>query len=188
MKLRIAALALVSMTAALPLHAQDAESDGIEARLAACDKFTEPDERLACFNAVARSLKKATAETVEQPPVTPAAKPEVSGIPAAVPKTETELPKSGTDDFGRDSMKPDRDEKERKRDESSQAVIAGVRQHHDRRFSVELDNGQVWRETEGSRVGVPKVGRAVQITKGSLGGYRMKIDGISKTAWVRRTK
>ena len=182
MNLRIVTLVLVSITTALPLYAQDGQPDSIEARLVACDKFTNPDERLACFNDVARGLKKETAETAAQP----TAKPEASGTPATVPSEQAPIPKA--DDFGRDSMKPKQEEKETKQKETFQGVIVGVRQYHDRRFSVELDNGHVWRETEGSRVGMPKVGRAVKIKTGSLGGYRMTIEGIPKTAWVRRTK
>ena len=186
MKLRLVTLALVSITTAMPLYAQDGQPDSIEARLAACDEFTDPDERLACFNDVARGLKKQPAETVAQPLEISVAKPEASVTPATVPPEQAPMPKA--DDFGRDSMKPKQEEKEKKKNETVYAVIVGVREHHDRRFSVDLDNDQVWRETEGSRVGMPKVGRTVKIKTGSLGGYRMTIEGIPKTAWVRRTK
>ncbi len=72
-------------------------------------------------------------------------------------------------------------------DLSGSAAIVRVWRNLDGRFSVELDNGQVWRETEGSRVGMPKVGSAVEVVTGAFGSYRMKIDGIPREARVRRT-
>lgn len=69
-----------------------------------------------------------------------------------------------------------------------QAIIEKVRVNHDGRFSVTLDNGQVWRETQGSRVRTPRTGQSVKVYRGGFGGYRMKIDGIPRVAWVRQTK
>ena len=69
------------------------------------------------------------------------------------------------------------------------AVIVDVRESQaDRRFFVELDNGQVWRETQGSRIGMPKVGREVRIYSGRFGSFRMRVDGLSRTARVRRVR
>lgn len=68
------------------------------------------------------------------------------------------------------------------------AVIVKVWQQLDGRFTVRLDNGQVWRETQGTRVGMPDVGAAVTIRRGPFGSYRMKIEGISRVAWVRPPK
>ena len=67
-----------------------------------------------------------------------------------------------------------------------EAEIVEVRMHHDGRFSVRLDTGEVWRETEGSRIRTPKPGQWVEVYKGTTGGYRMKIEGRPKLAWVRR--
>ena len=72
-----------------------------------------------------------------------------------------------------------------KQDLSGSARIARVWENLDGRFSVELDNGQVWRETEGTRVGMPDAGAAVKVTRSLFGSYRMKIDGIPRVAWVR---
>ena len=123
--------------------------------------------------------------------------PEPAAADASLPPTDTPVAPTATsateaDDFGRDGMKaePDRQEnKEKKKDaEVIQATIVRSWRNHDERFSVELDNGQVWRETQGTRVGLPKEGRSVEISEGRFGGYRMKIENIRKIAWVRRTK
>lgn len=72
-----------------------------------------------------------------------------------------------------------------KQDLTGSARIAQVWENLDGRFSVELDNGQVWRETEGTRVGMPERGAAVKVTRSLFGSYRMKIDGVPRVAWVR---
>lgn len=68
------------------------------------------------------------------------------------------------------------------------ATIVEVRAMNNGRFEARLDNGQVWRETEASRVRMPKAGSSVVITKGRLGSYRMKINNDNRRAGVRRTK
>ncbi len=78
--------------------------------------------------------------------------------------------------------------KKRERDQVVVAKITSVTKHHDGRFSVTLDNGQIWRETSGSRVGLPAQGSRVELKRGRFGGYRMNIDGLYQTAWVKRTK
>lgn len=78
--------------------------------------------------------------------------------------------------------------KKREREQVVVAKITSVTKHHDGRFSVTLDNGQVWRETSGSRVGLPAQGARVELKRGRFGGYRMNIDGLYQTAWVKRTR
>ena len=69
-----------------------------------------------------------------------------------------------------------------------EATIVSVRVHHDGRFSVELDNGETWRETRrGTRVRLPEPGDAVEVYKEGPGGHRMRIEGNSRVAWVRRS-
>jgi hypothetical protein len=73
--------------------------------------------------------------------------------------------------------------------ESLQATVVDAWPTIDGRFEVQLDNGQVWRETERTRIGrLPKEGTQVVISKAVLGGYRMKIGNNNRLAGVRRTK
>lgn len=70
-----------------------------------------------------------------------------------------------------------------------QATIVEAWQTIDGRFEVRLDNDQVWRETELTRINrVPKKGSTVSITEASMGSYRMKIGNNNRQAAVRRTK
>ena len=101
------------------------------------------------------------------------------------------------DDFGleKKNVKTAEQKEEAKKEEFRSVQATIVRSWRivdprlaDERFAVELDNGQVWQATEMHRVGLPKVGKSVEISKGRFGGYRMKINGIKKLARVRRTK
>ena len=136
----------------------------------------------------------ATPATPSEPE--PAAKLQ-SSTPTDTPVAPTATSDTVADDFGLEKKNvktAEQKEKEKKEEfRSFQATI--VRSWRivdervaDDRFAVQLDNGQVWQATEMHRVGLPKVGISVEVSKGRFGGYRMKIDGIKKLARVRRTK
>lgn len=73
--------------------------------------------------------------------------------------------------------------------ESLEATIVAAWRTIDNRFEVRLDNGQVWRETERTRVAnLAKEGVKVRITKGTLGSYNMKFGNNNRLAGVRRTE
>lgn len=146
-------------------------------------------ETTSAPEAVSSEKKVPAAETVRASETVPAAK--EATVPAAVtntapvgnqakPVVEASVPNS---DFGL--------KKKKQKDGQEEQVIGTIVRvwtHQDERFSVELDNGQRWRETSGSRVGKPKEGAHVTISTGTFGGYRMKIEGITRISWVRRTK
>jgi hypothetical protein len=148
-------------------------------------------------------------------PSAPVAETAAAGVAVTAVATSppAEVPVDPVDEFGRDSMESEREEEEEPEVEeleqaltAMQAMIVRSWRNNDGRFSVELDNGQVWRETQGSRVGgqvdndpvfgaprasragLPKVGGSVEVNAAKTGGYRMKIEGIRQTAFVRRTK
>lgn len=203
-------LLLLLTTAA---SAQD--STVTDQRLLACDAIENSAERLACFNEVVESLRsppaaKATADVVEaQPPAPgpevrpesapePAARPDAAVVSEAAPGAEPgkDNPASVTYEAQAPKAQPapvkpaTRVTETRKTtaDLTGSAHIERVWQNLDGRFTVRLDNGQVWRETEGSRVGIPDAGASVKITRSLFGSYRMKIDGIPQLAWVRQTE
>ena len=167
------------------------ESGNLQERLLACEGMVSQEKKLECFNAVVDGLDRGKPQAAQpdkpkQPPaVAPAAAtvPKSTSIPVEqAPVAEAVKPESDSD-YG---LKVKKDKKPK--EAAVMATIVRVWMNHDQRFSVELDNGQQWRETQGTRVGKPKEGASVAISSGSFGSYRMKIDGISRKAWVRRTK
>ena len=188
-------------------------------RLLECDRLSDPQLKLICYEAVVTGLKEdASADpqedrlqdeslTAEQyhgegAASAGSARPATASPAGAAAAESTKAePGSSTgsssgsqavdEDFGlEDQRAAERREELRasELEESLEATIVKVTMHSDRRFSVQLDNGQVWRETQGTRVGVPKEGAVAVVTAGKFGGYRMKIDGIARQAWVRRVK
>ncbi|MGH9897187.1 MAG: hypothetical protein ACREA0_35370, partial [bacterium] len=62
-----------------------------------------------------------------------------------------------------------------------------------RRLRVQLDNGQIWRQTDGDRPDVTTGLRGartfdVELWRTRLGGYRMRIEPLNQTIRVNRLK
>ena len=175
-------------------------------RLLACDAIKDEAQRLACFNRVVEELRPEVVEesppdaapgsssrTRATPPVATKNAEDVDGLtprrdqpvevvrPAVAPANTTDSPPVAA------AVDADRGDK-RDIDLTGNGIIVGVWENYDGRFTVELNNGVLWRETEGTRVGIPEVGDGVTVTRGVFGSYRMKIDGIARVAWVRPTE
>lgn len=191
--------------------AQDGDQAETADRLIACDDIDDVSERLACFDAVVNEMKESSAavddrseqgavpeETVE----VPAPEPAPAAVPAvveAVPVEAESPPPETTESADEPGISIDVREAPptgkiplglQGADEEGtvHATIVKIQRMFDGRFTLTLDNGQSWRETQGSRVGMPKVGQSVEIFEGRMGGYRMRIENIPQLAWVRRTK
>lgn len=77
--------------------------------------------------------------------------------------------------------------------ERSTFTVASTRTVPYKKLEVTLENGQVWRQSNGDsrNIYVPKRFRdslTVEIWQASLGGYRMHLKEIKKTVRVRRLK
>lgn len=224
--------------------AQVASEDDTAARLLACDPITDPAEKMACFDAVVKSVKSevddlaVTAPDSPRPAVVPSSEVARSAVPAEVNAAPTAAGSAGVvtapatkpgadpqpapaeasavvgasrsaaavtaDDsrvevqrqaenyFGlEDSQTWEATERVREvleNMESISATIEDVWPTIDDRFEVRLDNGQVWRETTNTRVRMPKPGSNVEISRASLGSFRMKVNNDNRLAGVRRTR
>ncbi len=204
------AAAIMAICGSTAVHAQDGVQNGTDKLLLACDGITDMAEKMACFDAVVKGLKQtddapvAESQSASPSSIAPAAdtpaapsEPEPaaelqSPTPTDTPIEPTVTSETVADDFGLEK-KNVKTAEQKEEFRSVQATIVRSWAIDDprlaeTRFAVELDNGQVWQATEVHRVGLPKVGSPVVISKGRFGGYRMKIGNIKKLAWVRRTK
>ena len=192
--------ALLTIASAAPAVAQGLAEGEITEQLLVCDDVIDLTERLTCFNAIVDKLKSVLAvPAVKSPPASvsvseapvvasavknPPASVSASDAPVVAPPVSPEI-----DDFGSEGIASrSTPEEESSAVEKIEATIVRSWKNHDGRFSVELDNGQIWRETQGTKSRLPKVNTSVTISTGRLGGYRMKFENINKLAWVRRTK
>ncbi|MEM9333771.1 MAG: hypothetical protein AAGA33_02880 [Pseudomonadota bacterium] len=192
-------------------------ADDVAEQLMVCAAIKESESRLACFDAIARTsvADQTEANVVTKPRVEPASvsvpetEPTKSSMPTAAgsldPAEVSEVAEpveavgsADSAEMGAETMareekqKAKNNEKKKKKEKAPRelvtATISRVTPQLDGRWSVTLDNGQVWRESQGSKVGLPSEGAAVTLSKGRFGGYRMEIDGLYRTAWVKRTK
>lgn len=153
--------------------------DTLPSRLGACLRITGLLQRLACYDEVAHSVSPApaTRATPAQRPgantalVPPAAPPSVSAAPSGLgserlPRTASSAPRG------------------------AQELIAGVSSiSYDARgrFTVTLDNGQVWRQLEGDTAVLTGARKStVRISRGALGSYDLNIVGRNASYRVLR--
>jgi len=129
-----------------------------------CSGIESDSQRLECFDRVF-SPDAIADENVEASVATPV----VSGV--AEPEVE--------------SGKRWREESETA--PSIQAVIIEVKANPYKEDYLRLDNGQLWREIEDSRVRF-KPDMKVTITKGVLNSFDMKVEGVSRRIKVERIK
>lgn len=169
---RIAVSLIAVMTGAMGAAAQDS----LPTQLNACLAIPGMLQRLACYDRVAHGVSPAPLpRTVPaQRPVASAAPPMV-GVPVAPVAPPTGL---GSERLARPATA---------RPQQLLAGVASVRFDPRGRFTITLDNGQVWRQLEGD-TGVlagAKVS-AVRISRGALGSYDLNVVGRNATYRVQR--
>ena len=135
-----------------------------------CTDIEDSTERLACYDA-----KNESPTTISKVPAAPAETP----VREPNNSTGTAIAADVPDDFGREEPF----DQPREYIESSiiEIVTAGDIDY------LRLDNGQVWREVEDSRMRF-KEGRKVTITEGILSSFDLKMEGYNKKVKVKRTQ
>jgi hypothetical protein len=151
-------------------------------------------ERSASAKVAAGAATAPAPADTPSPPAPSAGRP-TSESPDALPSAAAEAPApaledTAVEDFGLENQKSLSEATQRERDTVDvHATIVRSDKSGSFHFLVELDNGQIWEETDGSRrIGLPKVGMPVRVYEGRFGGYRMKIGDDNRIAWVRRLK
>jgi hypothetical protein len=194
--------------------AQDKAQDETDERIRACGEIEDAIERMDCFDAVVEGLNEG-ADVADAPPsdidVAPAATaaeiaavsgaattttaPSTAPGPSAAAGTAVTSAAAEVDGFGLEEQKAaeaKQNEKEQEAESgpvSVHATIVSSEKSGLNHFIVALDNGQIWEETDGSRrLGLPRIGTPVEVSKGKFGGYRMKFGSDNRVAWVRRLK
>jgi len=124
--------------------------DSLRSALHACAALVRDAERLACFDGVAE--RAATDKSTGSPPTAE----DVFGV------GERRATRSGREGASA-------------REELQQitAKVIGLRHERDGAVVIELDNGQSWRQIDGSRRLVLRVGDTVTISRAALGSFRL---------------
>jgi hypothetical protein len=191
MKISHIVLAATAFLAAAPV-AGAATGQEVADELVLCMQHREDAARLACFDRLAR---RATAQlesgatlgaqatgpgrTVPRAgePGAPLAPERAAPAPAApvnTPEAEFGLERSRTAKAGRA--------------DSIRSRIPGEFLGWEGDTIFELENGQVWRQTDSTRVGMRRMNPEVEISRGILGGFFLSVDGLNRRVRVERVE
>lgn len=115
-----------------------------------------------------------------------------NSLDAGPPATPREARRSGIDELGAEQVAR-RSERGANADVPVRASVVSVDFVGYRRLVVELDNGQIWRQTNGDRANVARELRneqtfEVELRRTGLGGYRMHLVPLGRTIRVERLK
>ena len=151
-----------------------------------CTGIEDDARRLACFDATSRCasiesdaerlacLDRAYVGAGNSPARVPYANPAASRDSEPVATVTASSP----DEFGKRNS-PDAPR------EHIEATIVEVRSSGLKIDYLRLDNGQIWREIEDSRIRFRK-GRRVTISEGVMNSFDLKMDGANRIVKVRR--
>lgn len=168
-------------------------SAGLEQSLAECSAKADKLDRLICYDSLAASVKSAPKASSAQPASSVAATTAVTATSVAAvaetqvtPATPTTLPANIEDEFGRASIKKDKEEVEKEIDRIY-LEIASVSKDAYGALKISFINGQQWKQTDSRRFKV-KAGETVFIEKAALGSFILGTDGRNSTIRIKRLK
>jgi hypothetical protein len=169
-------LALGTALTATAATAQVSEAE--RARLVACAARADDAERLACYDAAVEGLS-------------PEAKAAAAGRAAAAQALAAERAKAkqaaAADRFGREGLRlPGRREPEGLQDVT--AELAEMLRDGFGKAVFVLDNGQIWRQTDGPAMPPVRAAETVQVKRGALGSYRLVVPRMKRVVPVVRMR
>lgn len=173
----LATLLLATQAAAVPAEA-----------LARCAQIADDAARLACFDALALSVRGQDAEASQPAVAAPPAPSATPSAPAAPPDRAAQIDAFGAEDLPetlRPAVLP------ATQIESFEAMAVAVRHQARGRETIELDNGQVWRQSASARsLGLRIDGepQPVTVRRGLLGSYLICNPANNRCISVRRIR
>lgn len=177
---RLSLAILIAMNGIAVLLPLAARGDG---PLASCVDIADDAARLACYDRIAGRPVSAPAPAAPAPATVPARS---VAPPAAVAAVEPAPTKDPVAEFGLSQQAV----KQRNPEgwvESITGTVLGVTQNASDRYVVELDNGQVWAQSETNSYPTLKIGDSVSIRRGAVGSF--VLTGPRSVSWrVRRLR
>jgi hypothetical protein len=188
----------LALAAAILLAVPAAASDqDLSSQILACSAEPDGAAQLACYNQIAARLRAAqtpapatapstppAAEAATEPiaPAPPPQQPTTTAQSAPPVQTATQSPPA---DFGGDTVPFHHDAAEPPDSMTAHVVSFSYNFYH--RFTVSLDNGQVWRQKdEDNAIAKLAKNQTVTITRGFLDAFHLKIEGEYGNFEVRR--
>jgi hypothetical protein len=148
--------------------------------ISACAAIDDDAKRLACYDAAVSTVDAQVAKATEARKIAAVAR-----AKAEAEKAESDrlvalaaADKAKVDNFGVATVaKEDRPASVTTKSEleSLEAAVTSVFYTADKKLILALDNGQIWRQTDSSSSPLVRAGDKVEVKKGILGGFRMKL-------------
>jgi hypothetical protein len=173
--------ALIGMTAA-------GSAQPLQAQMGKCLAIPGMLQRLACYDAVAKAMPGGSAPRMASAPATaPAPVPAPIYVPQYAPAAPRPVYVPPASSFGGENL-PRTASAAPARVEALSANVTAITFNGTGRFTVTLDNGQVWRQMAGDEsimLRGTKIG-PVRLTRGALGSYDLQVPGQNTTYRVSR--
>ncbi|MGB0495450.1 MAG: hypothetical protein ACPGJI_03760 [Kangiellaceae bacterium] len=158
----------------------------LKSGLLECKNIESVLERLSCFDELVKNIQPdervLNQTTAETPPVPTQAVQtnKVNQLPKAQKQKETPTnTKPPSSDFGMELKNAD---------ESIKSSIVGEFKSWEKGMKLQLKNGQVWKVLSG-RPGYKKMQNpSITISRGFLGSFNAKVEGLNASAKVKRIK
>jgi hypothetical protein len=181
----------------LILFVSSANAD-INSSLLNCKRINDDTKRLACFDALAaksspKQAKEVVTETIQKAPepvVQPIAKEDMNAVVSA-PKVKTSSPVVAQENQPKENEYSSLEafgQSEKVGLESITSNLIGTFTGWKKGLKLKLENGQVWRVMRAKSGYIKKQDPKITITRGTLGSFDAKIEGLNARAKVRRVK
>lgn len=171
--------------AAATASAASAQDENQIKDLLACDKIKNASDKLECFNAVIEILKQQEAQKEQN---------DGAADSDRMRRRSDSAPRSRGSDFGLSSEQIRRREEERSPGQArtpKEQIFTFTHKWRDAagKFYFLMTNGQIWKETGGSHLVVPKRAKKIRIKKNMMGGYAAFVEGMNgRKGKVKRIK
>lgn len=156
----------------------------LQAELAHCLTFSGAVERLSCYDRLARTASRPAPRSANIPPPRSANVP-----PPPLPsRADAGAQNNPAQNLGREELPGARTAPQETR---MTIEISEFRKDQTGRFTVALQNGQIWQQTAGDTAQVPyqiRPGQSVTIARGSLGSYDLTFVGHNISFKVKRLR
>lgn len=182
------------LLAGLPLAANAQEPTALQTALSRCYAISDTNNRVACYDALARTQNPANTAVAPAPAAasasptttapTPAAPPLVRTNPAPATAAATQAAPAPVAGFGQEA-------KVETNEEGTDALVdtvTALKRVEPTKWLITLSSGQVWRQTVGKTFMI-REGETVRITPSGWGkAFRLSVAGRSSFIQVSRTQ
>lgn len=175
--------ASIVAAAIIGVMAGAAEAQPMEGLLK-CVAIADDAQRLACYDAAMASASAEARAAAAQRQAAAAEKARRDSEAAAQAKTD----RFGAEGVPEEARPPAAKAAEAERIDKLEAAVAEMLQDAVGNAIFVLDNGQMWRQTDGLQLPPLRAGEPVRISRGMVGGYRLTLLKRNRAVAVKRMR